>query len=804
VIPYVADDPVPAPPPGAADTLNARHDAVLLVCAYGALVARAERVLAAAGSALAIACRSTGEATVRIEEAVPDLVVLDAPADDDAPLGLLRALRDDPETAAVPVLVLTDPGDSTTTLRAFALGADDVVCREVSDDELAARVAVRLDRRPVPRERLVIDPVTGATTEAALAARLAQEVERARREGRPGSLAYLSLHELPHVQARLGSRARDELLAQVVRLIQADGRKLDLVGLSRGQLALLLPGTPADGARVRLERLSRKLYEHEFTVGGDRHRFTPALGFAETAPDVDAAGLEARAWNALMYATEQLDLYPTRWRPQLDRRPDRAPSGLRERLQRLRTPLQVAVQQLLCFGVPLGLYFALDRLGFDVTGWVYLVVVAALAFTAIAIAAESLAALRRAEPPPLDEARPLPPASAVIAAYLPNEAATVVETVEAFLRQDYPDLQIVLAYNTPTPLPVEDELRAIAARDPRFEPVRVEGSASKAQNVNAALARVRGAFVGIFDADHHPAPGSFVRAWRWLASGADVVQGHCVVRNGSDTALSRLVATEFETIYAVSHPGRARLHGFGIFGGSNGYWRREVIERTRMRSFMLTEDIDSSLRVVRAGGRIVSDPGLVSTELAPDRLPVLWNQRMRWAQGWSQVALRHLRAALRSRELTLRQKLGCLHLLGWRELFPWLSLQTLVILTYWLLRSDPPVSWFVPVFVATTLLTFSAGPLQAWTAWRMAHPSIRRHGGWFVLYGVASQLFYAELKNVIARTAHIKEAMRERKWKVTPRATSPRGPASGGYVAASATPSNPRPPHAFAVPDHGI
>jgi cellulose synthase/poly-beta-1,6-N-acetylglucosamine synthase-like glycosyltransferase len=364
----------------------------------------------------------------------------------------------------------------------------------------------------------------------------------------------------------------------------------------------------------------------------------------------------------------------------------------------------------------------------------------------------------------------------VIAAYLPNEAETVVETVEAFLRQDYPDLQIVLAYNTPTPLPVEAELRAIAARDPRFEPLRVEGSASKAQNVNAALARVRGAFVGIFDADHHPAPGSFERAWRWLASGVDVVQGHCVVRNGTDTALSRIVATEFETIYAVSHPGRARLHGFGIFGGSNGYWRREVIERTRMRSFMLTEDIDSSLRVVRAGGRIVSDPGLVSTELAPDRLAVLWNQRMRWAQGWSQVALRHLRAALRSPELTLRQKLGCLHLLGWRELFPWLSLQTLVILTYWLIRSDPPVSWFVPVFVATTLLTFSAGPLQAWTAWRMAHPSIRAHGRWFVLYGIASQLFYAELKNVIARTAHIKEAMRERKWKVTPRAVSAAAP----------------------------
>ena len=45
--------------------------------------------------------------------------------------------------------------------------------------------------------------------------------------------------------------------------------------------------------------------------------------------------------------------------------------------------------------------------------------------------------------------------------------------------------------------------------------------------------------------------------------------------------LQRLIAAEFEAMYAVSHPGRARLHGFGIFGGSNGYWRRDVLDLTR-------------------------------------------------------------------------------------------------------------------------------------------------------------------------------------------------------------------------------
>jgi hypothetical protein len=530
-----------------------------------------------------------------------------------------------------------------------------------------------------------------------------------------------------------------------------------------------MPDTPPKGAQTRLERLTKKIAGLEVVVGGRPHRFTPALGYASSLAGVDAEELKDRAWAAVLHAAEQLDLHPLRWRPELTKSSDAEGSGLRGRLRKLRTPLQVAFQQILCFGLPFFTYVAMDQAGVDVTGIAFLMLVVALAVTAIAIWAECAAALRRREPPPLADREP-PPASAVIAAYLPNEARTVVETVEAFLQQDYPDLQVILAYNTPERLPVEELLHEIAERDPRFLPLRIEGSMSKAQNVNAALTRVTGEFVGLFDADHHPAPGSFLRAWRWLASGADVVQGHCVVRNGGDSWVSRLVAAEFEAIYAVSHPGRARLHGFGIFGGSNGYWRRDALERTRLRSFMLTEDIDSSLRVLRGGGRIVSDPGLISTELAPDAPRALWNQRMRWAQGWSQVAMQHLRAALKSPELTVRQKLGCVQLLGWRELYPWLSLQTLTILAFWAVRGTPPVDWFVPVFVFTTLLTFSAGPVQAYTAWRCAHPSVKRHARWFVFFGVVSQLGYVEVKNVIARTAHIKEAMRERRWKVTPRA----------------------------------
>ncbi|MFD1733705.1 glycosyltransferase family 2 protein [Deinococcus malanensis] len=292
------------------------------------------------------------------------------------------------------------------------------------------------------------------------------------------------------------------------------------------------------------------------------------------------------------------------------------------------------------------------------TDWAYLAVATALLGTAAFILLEGFLALNPQQPPEEPQS-PYPRASAIIAAYLPNEAATVEETIDAFLRIDYPaGLQVILAYNTPRDLPVEAALRALAERDPRFVPFRVEGSTSKAQNVNAALAIVTGEVTAVFDADHQPDADSFRRAWRWLSSGWDVVQGHCVIRNGEESWVARMVAVEFESIYAVSHPGRARMHGFGIFGGSNGYWKTKLLRKIRMHGSMLTEDIDSALRSVEAGYKIANDPYLVSRELAPATLGALTNQRLRWAQGWFQVSLKHLPLGLRSRHLTLRQKLG--------------------------------------------------------------------------------------------------------------------------------------------------
>ena len=281
----------------------------------------------------------------------------------------------------------------------------------------------------------------------------------------------------------------------------------------------------------------------------------------------------------------------------------------------------------------------------------YIWLVLALGITAHCIWWSHHPPSRRPSHRPLPTGQP-PPASAIIAAYLPNEAGTVVETVEAFLRQDYPDLEVILAYNTPRRLEVEDELQ----RDRSSRPTIRARCGSKVRSP-----RPRTSTPPWPRAAASSSASSTPTTTRWTGpssvpgagwpSEADVVQGHCVIRNGDPTPGSPgWSRSSSKQIYAVVHPGRApaaRLRHLRRL--ERLLARRGAAPHPRLRGSILTEDIESSMRVVQSGEVIISDPGLVSTELAPETLSALWNQRMRWAQGWSQVSMRHLLPMIRDR-----------------------------------------------------------------------------------------------------------------------------------------------------------
>jgi len=707
---------------------------------------------------------------------IPDVIVSDVMMPEMNGLEFLSRLRADPDLRHIPTIMLTTRSAVEDVVTGLDLGADDYLAKPVDLLELVARVRTKVERPPVPADALYKDRRTGLLTEQAFTMGLESELARARRGRYSCSLARLRLYELERLLGLFGARIDASLSRPVSQIIEGWAGPLDLLGRAAdGSFLILMPETSVDAVRSRLETLTQTIVRTTFTAAGEQFRLTPLTGFAEMADGDDAALLKDKVAAALEHAATHLDLRPICFEPAMlarnARRSLRVLKSLRERLEPYRLPAQIVATYVIGWLIPFGLYVLLGSIGLDITGPVYWTLVIILTTTALLIWVESLLAHRRVEPPDVPE-ESFGSMTAIIAAYLPNEAATVQSTIEAFLRLDYPGpLQIILAYNTPFDMPIESTLQEIAARDRRFTLVRVHGSTSKAQNVNAAISQVTGEVVAIYDADHQPDPDAFRRAWRWIASGSDIVQGHCLIRNGDASWVARMVAVEFEMIYCVSHPGRARLHDFGIFGGSNGFWRSDLLREIRMRGSMLTEDIDSALRAVEAGYKITSDPYLISRELAPTTLKALTNQRLRWAQGWFQVTKKRIGPAMRAPRLSLRQKIGMFHLLAWREAFPWVSMQIIPIVAYWIWSagSVTAVNWFVPLLLCLSLFIFATGPGQIVSTYRLADPQIRARKDWFWHYLLTSTFFYSGYKNILARVATLKEFLNEKAWKVTPR-----------------------------------
>jgi CheY-like chemotaxis protein len=87
-----------------------------------------------------------GEALVRVNESIPDLIVLDLMMPELGGLEVLKMLRAKPATARVPVLVLTGHGDEQTVLSSFVAGATDFVSKPFSIPQFATRVRTCLLR----------------------------------------------------------------------------------------------------------------------------------------------------------------------------------------------------------------------------------------------------------------------------------------------------------------------------------------------------------------------------------------------------------------------------------------------------------------------------------------------------------------------------------------------------------------------------------------------------------------------------------------------------------------------------------
>ncbi|TVR60472.1 MAG: glycosyltransferase [Gemmatimonadales bacterium] len=252
-----------------------------------------------------------------------------------------------------------------------------------------------------------------------------------------------------------------------------------------------------------------------------------------------------------------------------------------------------------------------------------------------------------------------------------NEAEVVERLLRAVGELEYPrallDIQVLDDSTDETRERAAQEVRRLRELGVRAEHlIRSERVGFKAGALQKGMARARGEFILILDADFVPGPG-LIRDLLPPFQDPEVgmVQARWDHLNEEAGLLTRCQALLLDAHFFFEQGGRYSGGLFMSFNGTAGMWRRRALEEAGGWSWdTLTEDLDVSYRSQMQGWRFVFRPGVGVPAELPGGVRALEVQQKRWAQGGIQAGRKVLPALLRGPwPLRIRAE-GVAHLMG--------------------------------------------------------------------------------------------------------------------------------------------
>ncbi len=368
------------------------------------------------------------------------------------------------------------------------------------------------------------------------------------------------------------------------------------------------------------------------------------------------------------------------------------------------------------------------------------------------------------EPPDLDVMLPV---SVLIPCF--NEAGHINETIDYIFRQQYPDFEVI-AVNDGSDDDTGALLDALAQRYPALRVVHLAENRGKATALRVATLLSKHEILVTIDSDavleEH--------ALSWLlrhfinAPRVAAVTGNPRIRNRT-TLLGKIQVGEFSSIVGLIKRAQ-RIYGrvFTVSGVVTAF-RKSALQRIGYWSDdIVTEDIDVSWRLQLDHWDVRYEPNALCWILMPETYSGLWRQRLRWATGGAETALRygHRMLSWRSR------RMWPVYVEYWVSVL-W-SYALVFVIALWLLGKFMPMpeflyirslvpGWTGVVLGSTCLLQFFVS-LQIDSRYEK---QLLRHFFWMVWYPLAYWLI-----NVATTAVAVPAAIRHRAG-ATGRWTSP-------------------------------
>ena len=233
-----------------------------------------------------------------------------------------------------------------------------------------------------------------------------------------------------------------------------------------------------------------------------------------------------------------------------------------------------------------------------------------------------------------------PPISILLPCH--NEGDNVQDTIHWLMQQNYPDFEVI-AINDGSTDNTGQFLNALAAQHPQLRVVHLASNQGKAMALRMGALLSAHEYLVCIDGDAL----LDVHACSWLISHfssdhVGAVTGNPRIRNRS-TLLGKIQVGEFSSIVGMIKRAQ-RIYGtvFSVSGVVAAFRKSALAEVNFWSTDMITEDVDVTWKLQRAGWEVRFESNAKCWILMPETMAGLWKQRLRWAQGGAEVFLRNL------------------------------------------------------------------------------------------------------------------------------------------------------------------
>jgi diguanylate cyclase (GGDEF)-like protein len=235
----------------------------------------------------------------------PELVLMDVYMPDYSGPDLAGVIRQYEDYTHLPIVYLSAEVDMEQQILAMKRGADDFLTKPISDIQLVATANARIARARELERQITKDSLTGLLKHASIKQAAEHEARRARRTGRPVTMAMLDIDHFKTVNDSHGHACGDQVIVALATLLRQRLRHSDIVGRYGGEeFVALLPECHADNAFLLLDEIRERFASLRFNHDGQEFHCTLSAGFAcsQAAPLDDGAALLIAADEALYVA----------------------------------------------------------------------------------------------------------------------------------------------------------------------------------------------------------------------------------------------------------------------------------------------------------------------------------------------------------------------------------------------------------------------------------------------------------------------------------------------------------------------